>query len=164
MIQLLFGDVRVTDHAVSPVLVLKELDGERQLAIWISAAAGAAILSALEPESVDYPSTHDLLVEALASQGALIERLNINSAADGVFHAELSINGMTVTCRASDGVALALRCGAPMFVADEVMADAGVTQAQLAAGDEWPESTADEVEQFRAFLANVNADDFDERS
>ena len=45
-----------------------------------------------------------------------------------------------------------------------MMADAGVTQAQLAAGDEWPESTADEVEQFRAFLANVNADDFDERS
>lgn len=160
MIQLLFGEVRVTPLGPSPVLVLREAEGTRRLAIWISANAGNAILSALEPESTDHPSTHDLLLETLATQGAIVETVTILGVADGVYSAELSVNSTVVTCRASDGVALALRSGAPIFVPDELLAEVGLSEGPVG---ELKDAEADAVEQFREFLANVNADDFDER-
>nr|NLI50148.1 bifunctional nuclease family protein [Propionibacterium sp.] len=160
MIQVLFGEVRVTLLADAPVLVLREAGGPRRLPIWITAAAGAAILSALEPEDADHPSTHDLLLEVLATQNVVIEALRIVGCQDGVYVAELDLNATAVTCRVSDGVALALRSGAPMYVSAELLAECGV-HGEGGPDDTLPE--ADEVEQFRAFLANVNADDFDRK-
>lgn len=160
MIQVLFSEVRVTPVADGPVLVLREAAGSRRLPIWITAAAGAAILSALEPEDAEHPATHDLLLEVLATQNAVIEALRIVGCVDGVYLAEIDVNATAVTCRVSDGVALALRSGAPMYVAPDLLAEFGVPGERGGGGAVPPE--ADEVEQFRAFLANVNADDFDQ--
>lgn len=158
MIQVLFSEVRVTPLADTPVLVLRELEGWRRLPIWITASAGAAILSALEAEDPEHPSTHDLLLELLATQNVVIEAVRIVGCVEGVYQAEIVVNATTVTCRVSDGVALALRSGAPIHVTAELLAEAGV-------GGERPTDApadADEVEQFRAFLANVRAEDFDQ--
>lgn len=159
MIQLLFSEVRFTALATTPVLVLKELAGERVLPIWTSSAGGAGIVSALEPESESHPSTHDLLIESLASQDAVIESVRITGCVDGLYTAEISVNGSAVTCRPSDGVALALRCGAQLFVTEQVMISYGVAPDFVP--EAGVEGEADEVRQFREFLANVKADDFD---
>lgn len=163
MIQLLFGEVRVTELAGNPVLILNEMHGTRSLAIWISANAGSAILSALEGEDARHPSVHDLLLDALSTVDALIESVEILREEQGVFDAQLIVSGSAVTCRVSDGIALALRCGAPILAADELLeGDAGV-DAAAAAGHGGPLDPAqsEQVEQFREFLDNVNADDFD---
>lgn len=156
--QLLFSEVRVSSVADTPVLVLRELDGGRRLPVWISAAAGAAILSALEAEDTDHPGTHDLLLEVLATQNALVEGLRIIGCTEGVYDAELDVNATAITCRVSDGVALAVRCGAPIWISDELLGELGLPERPGPAAG----SAADEVEQFREFLANVNADDFDQ--
>ncbi len=159
MIQLLFAEVRVPALADHPVLVLKEAAGSRRLAIWVTASAAAAVLSALEAEDPHHPNTHDLLIEALSTQDALVEAVHIVAEKDGVFDAQLLVNGTAVTCRVSDGVALALRCGAPILASEDVLHDVGLP-GEPAEGP--GEDERDEVEQFREFLANVNADDFDE--
>lgn len=156
MIRLLFSEVRVTPEAATPVLVLKEADGPRHLAVWISAAGGNAVLSALEESDQDRPTTHDLMLEALSVLDAVVEHVRITGFHDGHFTAEASVNGHAVACRVSDGVALALRSGAPIFAPESLLDQVGLVLGDEASGD--PE---EQVEQFREFLDQINADDFD---
>ena len=160
MSQLLFGEVRVTTWARTPVLVLCEAEGTRQLAVWVSAGGAAAVLAGLEPGSVDHPSTHDLMLEVLAAQSAVVESVEILGVSAGVYSAQLTVNSMAVACRVTDGVALALKSGAPILISEALLAEHGVAQPR----GEDAHVEADEVEQFREFLANVRADDFDERA
>lgn len=157
MIQLRFQEIRVTALAPTPVLILREAEGPRTLAVRVSAAGAAAVLSGHEAESVDHPSTHELLVEALAAQGATIESVEILRATDGVFEAQMSMGFARVRCRVSDGVALAGRSGARILVSESLIAEYGIWRLM---GAEVPGDA--EVEQFREFLANVRADDFDD--
>lgn len=159
MIQMLYSEVIVSALGGSPVLILKEASGPRNLAVWISAAAGAAIVSALETDEPGHPATHDLLIAALAATDAVIEAVNIVAENDGVFDAHLIVNDTAVACRVSDGVALALRCGAPIYAGDELLQACTVPPA----ADADPKTVGDadnQVEQFREFLDQVNPDDF----
>ena len=155
MIQLLFGEVRMPPDADTPVLLLREAEGPRHLAVWITAAGGNAILSALEGDE-DGPTTHDLMLEALSVLDAVVEHVRITGFHDGHFTAEASVNGHAVACRVSDGVALALRSGAPIFAPESLLDQVGLVLGDEASGD--PE---EQVEQFREFLDQINADDFD---
>lgn len=161
MIQLLFGAVQMVGQSSTPVLVLHEQDGTRSLALWISAGAAAAILSAMEAESLDHPSTHDLLLEALATQSVVVETVTLLSVTEGVYDAQLTVNGSAVTCRASDGIALALRSGAPILVPEQLLAEHGFSAEPATEEPGHEDAEAVEVRQFREFLANVRADDFD---
>jgi bifunctional DNase/RNase len=76
----------------------------------------------------------------------------ITQVRDGVFHSELVLSGgIRVDSRTSDAIALALRAGAPIFGADEVLAEVGI---------EVPEAAEDEVEKFREFLDQISPEDF----
>lgn len=156
MIPLVFAEVRVTADGPSPVLILDEAQGRRRLAIWITAAGGNAVLSALDHEEPGRISPHDLMLEALSVVDAVVEQVRILSFDDGVFIAEIVVNGHAVPCRVSDGVALALRCGAPLLTTEELLAEVGVLRDAAAPGAD-PE---DEVEQFREFLDQINPGDF----
>lgn len=154
MIPMRLVDVRVTSDAGTPVVLLREAHGVRHLAVWVSAGGGNAILSAAEPDD-DAPTAHLLLLDALSVLDAVIESVSIIGVLDGVFSAEATINGHAVSCRVSDGVALALRSGAPILAAEELLDEAGIVLDGDSDGD------ADEqVEQFREFLDQINADDF----
>lgn len=157
MIPLLFNEVRVTEVADTPVLLLHEQDGPRELAVWITAAGGNAILSALEGGDDEHPNTHDLMIEALAVLDAVVEQVTITGVVEGVYDAQVVIAGSVVNARVSDAVALALRCGAPIL-ADEALLDAvGVVPRDAGSGTEEGD---DQMEQFRAFLDNINPEDF----
>jgi hypothetical protein len=78
--------------------------------------------------------------------------VRITRLEEGVFFAELVLESQTVDARPSDAIALALRAGVPILLADEVLAEAGVAPD--------PEEDADEVEQFREFLDTVTPQDF----
>lgn len=158
MVKLVFAEVRMTPEEDAPILLLREADGSRHLAVWITAVGGNAILSALEGDDEDGPSTHGLMLEALSVLDGVVEVVRITGVHEGVFAAEASINGHTVPCRVSDGVALALRSGAPILAAESLMEQASI----LFEGDGTTSDDPDEqVEQFREFLDQINADDFD---
>ena len=77
MIPMIFSEVRVTSVADTPVLLLREAQGERYVPIWISAAGANAILSALEDPPDEHPSSHDLIVHLVAALDGVVEEVSI---------------------------------------------------------------------------------------
>ena len=98
--------------------------------------------------------THDLLVTVLRASGVGVDHVEIVSLIDGVFHAALVLeDGRRIDSRASDAVAVAVRLATPVLCDAEVLAESGL-DVQEATHEE------EELEEFRAFLDTVSADDF----
>jgi len=150
-----------------PVVLLKPLDevpGEgRLLPIWIGHPEATAILLALEGVETPRPMTHDLMGSIIETLDTYVERIEITRVDEGTFYAAIVLRGEEMTkvvdARPSDSIALAIRAGAPMFVADEVLESAGVPDESIASVDEEAELDA-----FRDFLDHVDPEDFSSES
>jgi uncharacterized protein len=119
--------VRVEKPSNSPIVLLREADGSRFLPIWIGAVEATAIAFATQGIQPLKPLTHDLLCDVLKKVGVELVNVTIPALADGVFEGYLTLSGHgTVSCRPSDGIALAARTGAPILVSAEVLDRAGV--------------------------------------
>ncbi|HMR21785.1 MAG TPA: bifunctional nuclease family protein [Micropruina sp.] len=150
-------EVRLDAEQGSPVLILKEVDGERQLAIWMTAAGASGILGALQEADPDHPSSHELMLALIDSLGGEVSVAHIVGHQEGVFYAELIVDGRPVNARPSDAIAVALRAGVPIKVAEGVLDAVGVVPVPA----ETEPAGEDQVEQFRQFLDSVNPDDFE---
>ncbi len=147
--------VRVEMPSNQPIVLLKEQDGGRYLPIWIGAVEATAIAMAQQGIIPDRPLTHDLLRDVVEAFGSHLEHVHITDLRDGVFFAELHFDtGVQVSARPSDAIALALRTGSTVLVADEVLEEAAVDLP-----DEGPDE-ASEVEKFREFLDQISPEDF----
>ena len=144
--------VRVELPGNQPILLLKETQGERYLPIWIGAVEAAAIAFEQQGVRPARPMTHDLLREVVRALGATLEAVNITEMRDGIYIAELVFgDDRVVSARPSDAVALAVRTGAPIFGADDLLDEVGI---------EIPDEQEDEVEKFREFLDQISPEDF----
>jgi bifunctional DNase/RNase len=144
--------VRVELPGNQPILLLKETQGERYLPIWIGAVEAAAIAFEQQGVRPARPMTHDLLREVVRALGATLEAVNITEMRDGIYIAELVFGDeRVVSARPSDAVALAVRTGAPIFGADDLLDEVGI---------EIPDEQEDEVEKFREFLDQISPEDF----
>ena len=106
-------------------LILKEVNGLRRLPIIIGAFEAQSIALEMEGIKPPRPLTHDLLKNVMDSLGASLNDVLINDLKDGTFYAKLSLDSQEVDSRPSDAIALAVRYGVPIFVADKVMDEAG---------------------------------------
>jgi bifunctional DNase/RNase len=146
--------VRVEMPSNQPIVLLKEADGERYLPIWIGAVEATAIAFAQQGVVPPRPLTHDLIRDLLKAAGQELAQVRITSLQDGVFYAELVFtSGLEVSARPSDAIAIALRTGSPIFGAEEVLQEAGISIP-----DE--QQDEDEVEKFREFLDQISPEDF----
>ncbi|MDO5627301.1 MAG: bifunctional nuclease family protein [Mobilicoccus sp.] len=145
--------VRVEMPTNNPIVLLRERHGDRYLPVWIGAAEAAAIAYAMQGVVPPRPLTHDLLADVIGALGHRLREVRIVEMRESVFYAALDFGDIEVSSRTSDAIALALRCDAPIRVADEVMDEAGV----VVDADE-----DEEVEKFREFLDQVSAEDFSE--
>ena len=144
--------VRVELPTNQPVVLLKESDGVRYLPIWIGAVEASAIAFEQQGVQTPRPMTHDLLRDVIGALGAELKQVSITELRDDVFYAELQFgDGVTVSARPSDAIALALRTGTSILGDESVLAEAGISI---------PDEDEDEVERFREFLDNISADDF----
>jgi bifunctional DNase/RNase len=155
MIELSLVGVRVELPSNQPIVLLKEIEGERYLPIWIGAVEATAIAFALQGIQTPRPMTHDLLRDILKETGVEVERVTINDLVDQTFYANIRMisegNPVEVSSRPSDAIALAVRLGSPIFGAEEVLEAAGI---------ELKDDEEVEVEKFREFLDNVTPEDF----
>ena len=136
-----------------PIVLLRESGGERYLPIWIGAVEATAIAFAQQGVVPPRPLTHDLIKDLLAATGHELNEVQITEVKDGIFYASLVLgDGVSVSARPSDSIALALRTGSRIVCADAVLEEAGLTV---------PDEQEDEVEKFREFLDNINPEDFD---
>ncbi len=106
-------------------LILKEVNGLRRLPIIIGAFEAQSIALEMEGIKPPRPLTHDLLKNVMDSLGSTLNDVYINELKDGTFYAKLNLDSQEVDSRPSDAIALAVRYGAPIYVADKVMEEAG---------------------------------------
>jgi uncharacterized protein len=145
--------VRVELPSNQPIVLLKEVTGDRYLPIWIGAVEATAIAFAQQGVVTARPMTHDLLRDVLEALDATLQAVHITDLREGVFYAELHFDtGVQVSARPSDAIALAMRAGAAIYGASGVLTEAGIVI---------PDEQEDEVEKFREFLDNISPDDFD---
>lgn len=144
--------VRVEMPSSAPMVLLREVEGSRYLAIWIGANEASAIANVQEGNVPPRPLTHDLMVNTLADLGHQLREVHITELNGGTFFAELIIDGVEISARPSDAIALALRCGVQIMCSEAVLDEAGISVPE--------EEQDDEVEKFREFLDQVSADDF----
>lgn len=145
--------IRMIEATNEIVLLLAE--SNRQLPIWIGSPEAAAIALSQQGVVAARPLTHDLIRNVLEQLGAPCVRVEVTALVDGVFHAELVLStGQRISCRPSDGVAVALRAGVPILVADDVLDAAAIVEE--------PTTEEVDVDAFRAFLDEVSPEDFRE--
>jgi bifunctional DNase/RNase len=144
--------VRVELPSNQPIVLLKEVDGDRYLPIWIGAVEATAIAYEQQGVKPPRPLTHDLMRDILTALDAPLRAVEIMELKDNVYFADLLLgDGVRVSARPSDSIALALRVGAPIRCADQILSDVGIII---------PDEQEDEVEKFREFLEQVTPEDF----
>ncbi len=105
-------------------LILKEVSGNRRLPIIIGAFEAQSIALEMEGIKPPRPLTHDLMKNILETLGAELAEITISELRDGTFYAKLSFDSQEIDARPSDAIALAVRFGVPIFVAEKVMEEA----------------------------------------
>lgn len=159
MIEMKVAGIALEAATKSPLVLLRDAQDRRQLPIYIGPDQARAIVSVLEDQKPPRPSTHDLMVNILQDLNATLERVVIHSLQESTFFAILTVcQGETrkdIDARPSDAIALALRMDSPIWVMEEVIADASFPV----------DRDADEAEQqaFRDFLSTLNPSDFSQR-
>jgi bifunctional DNase/RNase len=148
--------VRVELPSQQPIVLLKEIEGDRYLPIWIGAVEATAIAFAQQGVVTARPMTHDLLRDLLTALDRPLQTVTITDLRDGIFYAELGFaDGVVVSARPSDAIALAMRTGAVIRSSEAVLSEAGIAI---------PDEQEDEVEKFREFLDTITPEDFERDS
>ena len=144
----------------SPIVILKVEDENRYLPIWIGQPEARSILMKLQNQEFSRPLTHDLAVNLVNELGGSMEKVTVTELRDSTFFATISvqIDGRTVEIdsRPSDAIALAVRAGAEIFAADEVIEEAAVVFEE--AMEEAPEDEV--VDKFKDWMNRVSPEDF----
>lgn len=142
----------------APLVLLRELDEpHRVLPIFVGGPEAASIARALSGETPPRPLTHDVMAALMESFGAHIDAVEVTDLRDGAFLAELAITGPAggtrLDSRPSDAIALAVRLGAPLFVSEAVLDEAGTVLSEEPDEEAIDEGAIDEeVAEFRTLL------------
>jgi bifunctional DNase/RNase len=154
-----------------PIVLLKTADGNRFLPIWIGHAEAAAILVKLQNAAPARPMTHDLLNDVVGQLDAEVVSIAVTEMRENTYYARITLqqNGseIEIDSRPSDAIALAVRAGAKIYVADDVIEESGVEfEGDSAEGGEFaaaagvPPLAELDPDEFRAFLDSVSPDEF----
>jgi len=164
MIQVTIDSIRVSLISQHRVIVLKDDESERFLPIWIGPYEADAITITLQGIRVARPLTHDLLQSVIEEMGATISHIVVSDLRDETFFAVLVLDvegeSLEVDARPSDAIALAVRAGSPIFVAEHVLDTAGIVPET---GEEVLSSEDEEaLSPFKDFVESLDLDDLGE--
>ncbi len=148
------------------VVLLREKASPRFLPIWIGAFEAEAIAMHLQGVEMPRPLTHDLTVNLLRHLEARLESVEVTELRDDTFYARLNLvtpkQRLSVDARPSDAIALAVRAGVPIYVAETVMELAGIVEEPSVHALPVPEFLAGEagedLDVYRDFLSTLDLD------
>jgi len=142
----------------SPIVILKAIEGDEALPIWIGIMEATAIASELEEVKFSRPMTHDLLKNVIETVGAQVEKVVVCDLRENTYYAiiylKTSAKKYEIDARPSDAIALALRVNAPIFV-DEIVLEKSKQAVQSQEGVE-----NEEAKKWTEILENLSPDDF----
>jgi hypothetical protein len=164
MVEMRVAGIALDAASRSPIVLLRDPSGRRQVPIWIDQAQAQNILAGLGDERPPRPLSHDLMVALLEAGGLELERVVIHTIEDSTFRAVLKLQRgddtgagkgpggaggpIELDARPSDAIALAVRTGSPIWMLEEVVADASIPVDA--------EADAEDQDQFRRFLDSVS--------
>ncbi len=155
MIEVKVAGVLFDNQTNSPVMLLKELDGNKILPIFIGPVEASAIAYAMENIKSVRPMTVDLVKLVLDGLKAKVTRVIVSSLKNDTFYAEIIIENdghiLSVDARPSDSVGLAVRAKVPIYVADEIMSTAGIIMT---------EEEESKLSELRDSLRNIPPEEF----
>jgi hypothetical protein len=158
MVRMTVAHLGVDRSTNTPVVILREVGGERALPIWIGPSEANAIAMELQGIRPQRPLTHDLLKHVVAGLGGEIRRVTITSLQEDTYFAEVMIHRgeevFQVDARPSDSIALALRCNAPIFTSEELLEHAGDGSR------DHPAPEAGDPDALRRYLEKLDPQDF----
>jgi len=130
-------------------LLLKEVDGTRRLPIVIGEPEAQAIANELEGVRPQRPMTHDLLKNIIETLGGTVREIVINAIKEGTFYATIifDYSELEVDARPSDAIAIAVRCGVPMYVSDAIMDEIAMQADDITEIEDGPSDTPEDDEE-----------------
>ena len=141
-----------------PIVLLKTIEGNKFLPIWIGHPEAAAILIKLQGTELPRPMTHDLLTSIIGRFEADVARITVTELKESTFYATLTLEKegelIEIDSRPSDALALAVRTDAPIF-ASTALIDENAIEFEREVDD-----TEEIIESFRDFLESVSPEDF----
>jgi bifunctional DNase/RNase len=166
MVEVVIDSIRVSLMSPQRIIILKEMESERFLPIWIGPFEAEAITTSLQEIEVIRPMTHDLLRNVLKVLGGQVLHINITELRDDVFYARIviSIAGqeIEIDSRPSDALALAVRTHVSIFVSEDVMEEAAsVPETDVEDADSVDEPD-ERLKVFKDFFETLDLDDLDE--
>ena len=183
MVEVVIDSVRVSLTNQQRIVVLREVDSDRYLPIWIGPYEAEAITIALQEIEVARPQTHDLLKNVLQALNARLLRVEVLSLRDDVYYGNLVVEFdnqiLNIDSRTSDALALAARVHVPIYVAMEVLDIAGIRPEEEKPQEPPPqkrppepskprpkseEQDEDRLSVFEDFLEKLDIDDLGESS
>jgi bifunctional DNase/RNase len=170
MVEVTLAAVKVDLRSKSPVILLQEVTAPgRTLPIFIGSVEATSIEYAARGIETPRPLTHDLMRDIFDALGVEILRVIVTELKDGTYYAELVLvsnkTPNVVSCRPSDAIALAVRVGATIYVADELMNTEGLVLLEEDEEDDedgvdGQESEEEIVDDFKEFLDTLKPEDF----
>ena len=124
--------VKMAEEQNAPIVILQNKADEKQLLpIWIGMFEALAIITKLENHpTLARPQTHDLMANMLKEFGMKVVRVVVTDLKESTYYARITIQTdgklKEIDARPSDSIALALRTGAPIFVAKSVLSESGI--------------------------------------
>ena len=137
MVEVDVAFISFDQHVGTPIVVLKDkaAEAKRMLLIWIGSPEAAAIQSKIKGEEITRPMTHDLMKNLIENLQGEVASVCVHSVADGTFFGQVTLHAdgqaIDIDARPSDAIALALRFEAPIFVAEEVLEEHGLSEDDL---------------------------------
>ena len=173
MVEVTIDSIRVSLMNQQRIVILREVDAERYLAIWVGVYEAEHLTIALQDVEMSRPLTYDLFKNIIQAMGAQVVRVEVVALREATFYGNvvLEVNGqeIQIDSRPSDALNLAIRMNVPVFVASEVMESAGIVpEEDEVTGDEalGEDAEADTGEErlsvFEDFLDQLELDDEDD--
>ena len=143
----------------SPIVILKEIDGDKALPIWIGILEASAIASELEGIKFSRPMTHDLLKNMMEMVDIEVLKIEVCDLKNNTYYALIHFRQggreMSIDARPSDALALSLRIKAPIFVAEEVIEKSSEIDLKAV-----PQDKTDKGKKWQEILEGLNPEDF----
>jgi bifunctional DNase/RNase len=152
----------------TPVVILREKDGDRVLPIWIGPSEASSIAMQLAGMKFSRPLTHDLFTSIIGGLGGVLRRVIITRVVENTYFAELHIHRnaevFSIDARPSDSIAIALRTGATIFTSAELLdhTPIEIVDADFDPGDseDSPSEEGLSAEGLEEYLRRLNPEDF----
>jgi uncharacterized protein len=157
MIEMKVRGIAIDPNLKQPAVILTDEEEKRYLPIWIGVAEATAIFIKLSDQTIARPMTHDLMKSVLETLRAKVVRVLVNDINQHTFFARIFLeipstgDKLDIDARPSDAIALALRAGAPIFVAEKVVVNATIVDK---------DKCKEEMSEFKKFLENLSPTDF----